>query len=69
MGTPSLARYRWQGSCLIKCQRETYVQFGFFKEGLELFKEMQVVQVHPNHATMVGALTACAFLGALDQGR
>ncbi|KAM2076685.1 hypothetical protein ACFX1T_039395 [Malus domestica] len=46
-----------------------YVQVGLFSEGLELFVDMQVYRVLPNHAGIVGALTACAFLGALDQGR
>ncbi|OVA15286.1 Pentatricopeptide repeat [Macleaya cordata] len=46
-----------------------YVQEGLFKEGLELFNEMQLAGFQPNHAGIVGALTACGFLGALDQGR
>jgi pentatricopeptide repeat protein len=46
-----------------------YVQVGLFKDALELFNDMQVSGFRPNHAGIVGALTACAFLGALDQGR
>ncbi|KAL3525122.1 hypothetical protein ACH5RR_013494 [Cinchona calisaya] len=46
-----------------------YVQSGLFKEALELFNGMQVAGIRPNHAAFVGALSACAFLGALDQGR
>uniref|UniRef100_A0A1D1YFZ6 Pentatricopeptide repeat-containing protein At5g66520 n=1 Tax=Anthurium amnicola TaxID=1678845 RepID=A0A1D1YFZ6_9ARAE len=46
-----------------------YVQIELFQEALVLFNEMQLAGVHPNHAGIVGALTACAFLGALDQGR
>lgn len=46
-----------------------YAQEGFFKEALELFKDMQLAGFKPNHAGIVGALSACAFLGALDQGR
>ncbi|KAH7852835.1 hypothetical protein Vadar_029867 [Vaccinium darrowii] len=46
-----------------------YVQVGFFKEALEPFSDMQLTGVQPNHAGIVGALSACAFLGALDQGR
>ncbi|KAK9285832.1 hypothetical protein L1049_025033 [Liquidambar formosana] len=46
-----------------------YVQIGSFKEALELFNDMQLAGFQPNHAGIVGALTACAFLGALDQGR
>ncbi|XP_060672311.1 pentatricopeptide repeat-containing protein At5g66520-like [Ziziphus jujuba] len=46
-----------------------YAQVGMFKEALELFSDMQTSGIAPNHASIVGALTACAFLGALDQGR
>ncbi|KAJ7964378.1 Pentatricopeptide repeat-containing protein [Quillaja saponaria] len=46
-----------------------YAQGGLFKEALELFNDMQISGFRPNHAGIVGALTACAFLGALDQGR
>ncbi|KAB5516813.1 hypothetical protein DKX38_027461 [Salix brachista] len=46
-----------------------HVQIGFFKEALEIFYDMQVSGFRLNHASIVGALTACAFLGALDQGR
>lgn len=47
-----------------------YVQVGLFGEALELFNNMQATSgLLPNHAGIVGALTACALLGALDQGR
>ncbi|KAE8022183.1 hypothetical protein FH972_008007 [Carpinus fangiana] len=46
-----------------------YAQVGLFKEALELFSDMQVSGFRPNHAGIVGALTACAFLGTLDHGR
>ncbi|CAA6655777.1 unnamed protein product [Spirodela intermedia] len=46
-----------------------YVQAEMFREALALFTEMQRAGTQPNHAGVVGALTACAFLGALDQGR
>ncbi|PRQ45215.1 putative pentatricopeptide [Rosa chinensis] len=46
-----------------------YVHLGLFREALELFADMQTAGVSPNHAGIVGALTACAFVGALDQGR
>ncbi|MCL7047452.1 hypothetical protein MKW94_014358 [Papaver nudicaule] len=46
-----------------------YVQKGLFKEALELFNEMQLEGFKPNYAGIVGALTACGSLGALDQGR
>ncbi|XP_058090393.1 pentatricopeptide repeat-containing protein At5g66520-like [Magnolia sinica] len=47
----------------------SYAQVGMFKEALELFNEMQLAGCQPNHAGIVGVLSACAFLGALDQGR
>ncbi|KAJ4706818.1 Pentatricopeptide repeat protein [Melia azedarach] len=46
-----------------------YVQIELFEGALELFNNMQSSGFRPNHAGIVGALTACAFLGALDQGR
>lgn len=46
-----------------------YVQTGMFREALELFNDMQLSGLRPNNAGIVGALTACAFLGALDHGR
>ncbi|XP_021277549.1 pentatricopeptide repeat-containing protein At5g66520-like [Herrania umbratica] len=46
-----------------------YVQMGMFREALGLFNDMQLSGLRPNHAGIVGALTACAFLGALDHGR
>ncbi|KAM7529459.1 hypothetical protein LguiB_032869 [Lonicera macranthoides] len=46
-----------------------YAQVGLFKEALEVFNDMQLAGFRPNHAGIVGALSACAFLGALDQGR
>lgn len=47
----------------------TFAQVGMFQEALEVFNEMQVAGVRPNHAGIVGVLSACGFLGALDQGR
>ncbi|KAL8132772.1 pentatricopeptide repeat-containing protein At5g66520-like [Apium graveolens] len=46
-----------------------YVKVGCFKEALEIFNEMQRSRVRPNHAGIVGALSACGSLGALDQGK
>ncbi|GAB2228824.1 hypothetical protein Droror1_Dr00022955 [Drosera rotundifolia] len=48
-----------------------YAQMGYFREALELFNEMIMMRggIRPQHACIVGALTACAALGALDQGR
>lgn len=46
-----------------------YVQCNRFKDALLLFQEMLVEKVEPNEATLGSVLTACAQLGALDQGR
>ncbi|PPS09981.1 hypothetical protein GOBAR_AA10663 [Gossypium barbadense] len=46
-----------------------YVHMGMFKEALELFNDMQLTGLRPNHAGIVGALTACSYLGSLDHGR
>lgn len=46
-----------------------YAQVGLFNDGLDLFNYMQLQGIKPNHGGIVGALSACAFLGALDQGR
>ncbi|XP_078430723.1 pentatricopeptide repeat-containing protein At5g06540-like [Wolffia australiana] len=45
-----------------------YVQNNCFKEGLALFREMQLEKVEPDEGVLVAALTACARLGALDLG-
>lgn len=47
----------------------TFAQVGMFQDALEVFNEMQVAGIRPNHAGIVGGLSACGFLGALDQGR
>ncbi|XP_037493961.1 pentatricopeptide repeat-containing protein At5g66520-like [Jatropha curcas] len=46
-----------------------YVRVGLFKEALALFNAMQISGFRPNHAGIVGAITACAFLGDLYEGR
>ncbi|KAL2942865.1 hypothetical protein RDABS01_031214 [Bienertia sinuspersici] len=46
-----------------------YAQMGLFNEALELFNELQTSGFQPNHSSLVGALLACASLGALNQGR
>ncbi|KAG4187069.1 hypothetical protein ERO13_A08G082862v2 [Gossypium hirsutum] len=46
-----------------------YVHMGMFREALELFNDMQLTGLRPNHAGIVGALTACSYLGSLDHGR
>ncbi|XP_047335323.1 pentatricopeptide repeat-containing protein At5g66520-like [Impatiens glandulifera] len=46
-----------------------YAQFGLFNDALELFNDMQLAGIFPNYPAIVGALSACAALGALDQGQ
>ncbi|KAF5197242.1 Pentatricopeptide repeat-containing protein [Thalictrum thalictroides] len=45
-----------------------YVKAGRCKEALEQFKEMQVAEVKIDKITLTSVLTACASLGALEQG-
>eukprot|EP01018_Ginkgo_biloba_P024429 Gb_13303 [translate_table: standard] len=45
-----------------------YAQNGHTNEALALFNEMQLTDVKPNSVTMVNLLSACAHLGALQQG-
>ncbi|KAF3791873.1 Pentatricopeptide repeat-containing protein [Nymphaea thermarum] len=46
-----------------------YVQGNCFKEALSLFHMMQTSRVPPNAVTLVSLLSACAQLGALEQGK
>jgi pentatricopeptide repeat protein len=46
-----------------------YTKNGMYSEALAVFCEMMVSKVHPNESTLVSSLSACAHLGALDQGR
>lgn len=46
-----------------------YVRHGNPKEGLELFYRMLEQHTKPDRVCVVGAIAACAQLGALDQGR
>ncbi|XP_020518601.1 pentatricopeptide repeat-containing protein At5g66520-like [Amborella trichopoda] len=46
-----------------------YVQNSHFSEGLNLFREMMGAKMEPNDATLVSALSACAYLCALDHGQ
>lgn len=45
-----------------------YVQNNCFKEGLYLFRLMQLTDIAPDESTFVSILPACAHLGALDVG-
>lgn len=46
-----------------------YVRAGMHKEALNLFREMQSEGVEPDKVALASTLSACAQLGALDQGR
>lgn len=46
-----------------------YVQHGDAKEALNLFREMLCQGIRPDKVSVVGAVSACSQLGALDQGR
>eukprot|EP01018_Ginkgo_biloba_P025793 Gb_04079 [translate_table: standard] len=46
-----------------------YTQTGYANEALTLFTEMQLADVKPNSTTMLSVLSACAQLGALQQGK
>ncbi|OVA16769.1 Pentatricopeptide repeat [Macleaya cordata] len=46
-----------------------YVNAGHCKEALDLFKDMQVAKVKTDKITMTSLLSACASLGAIEQGR
>ncbi|XP_059662318.1 pentatricopeptide repeat-containing protein At5g66520-like isoform X2 [Cornus florida] len=46
-----------------------YTKNGMYGEALATFQEMMASEVKLNESTLVSALTACAQLGALDQGR
>ncbi|KAL5983108.1 hypothetical protein ACLOJK_017189 [Asimina triloba] len=46
-----------------------YIQSSRYKEALTSFQDMLLEEFEPNQPTMASVLTACAQLGAIDQGR
>ncbi|KAK6920931.1 Pentatricopeptide repeat [Dillenia turbinata] len=46
-----------------------YVHNRKFKEAIDVFRKMQKAGAKPGEVTVVGVLSACAHLGALNQGR
>eukprot|EP01018_Ginkgo_biloba_P008730 Gb_35202 [translate_table: standard] len=46
-----------------------YAQHGHGKEALQLFEQMQVAGMKPDHVTFVGVLSACRHAGLVDEGR
>ncbi|MCL7039325.1 hypothetical protein MKW94_029952 [Papaver nudicaule] len=46
-----------------------YTQNGFADFAIDLFKQMQVLEIRPNQVTLTSILSACAQLGALTLGK
>lgn len=46
-----------------------YTKNNMHAEALSIFQEMMASEVPPNESTLVSALSACAHLGALNQGK
>ncbi|XP_050227901.1 pentatricopeptide repeat-containing protein At5g66520 [Mercurialis annua] len=46
-----------------------HIRAGLDEKALDLFQEMQIAGVKPDKVEMTSVLSACAHLGALDQGR
>ncbi|KAH7835456.1 hypothetical protein Vadar_026258 [Vaccinium darrowii] len=46
-----------------------YAQSGFYKEAIELFRDMQMTKEHPNYVTLVSVLPAISRLGAVELGK
>ncbi|KAL9665046.1 hypothetical protein QQ045_020455 [Rhodiola kirilowii] len=46
-----------------------YAQNGMADEAISLFNEMRAIRVEPNAITLVGVLSSCAAIGALDLGK
>lgn len=47
----------------------SFVKVGMNKEALNLFQDMLIAGVKPDNVALVSSLSACAHLGAVDQGR
>ncbi|KAL5783722.1 hypothetical protein ACOSP7_008751 [Xanthoceras sorbifolium] len=46
-----------------------YIKGGYYKEALEMFNQMQRARIRPRKFVLSSVLSACANVGALDQGR
>ncbi|KAL3645122.1 hypothetical protein CASFOL_010302 [Castilleja foliolosa] len=44
-------------------------QHGFAEEALQLFEEMMLVDIKPDHITFIGVLSACTHMGLVEKGR
>ncbi|KAL3649315.1 hypothetical protein CASFOL_005718 [Castilleja foliolosa] len=45
-----------------------YSQHGYGRQAIELFEDMKILKIMPNHITFVGVLTACSHVGLVDEG-
>eukprot|EP01018_Ginkgo_biloba_P019053 Gb_20266 [translate_table: standard] len=46
-----------------------YAQHGHAMEALQLFEQMQLAGMQPDHITFIGVLSACSHAGLLNEGR
>ncbi|XP_055960736.1 pentatricopeptide repeat-containing protein At4g02750-like isoform X2 [Mercurialis annua] len=46
-----------------------FAHHGFGKQAIEMFEQMRLADVKPNHITFMGVLSACGHAGLVDQGR
>ncbi|KDP33320.1 hypothetical protein JCGZ_12869 [Jatropha curcas] len=46
-----------------------FAHHGFGEQAIEMFEQMKLTDVKPNHITFVGVLSACSHAGLVDQGR
>lgn len=59
----------WKDVVSWNAMLDCYANSGRSNEALALFREMEAADVRPTDATIVSLLSACAHLGALDQGK
>lgn len=45
-----------------------YSQHGFGQQAIELFEDMKMLKIKPNHITYVGVLSACSHVGLVEEG-
>ncbi|KAL9156389.1 hypothetical protein ABFS82_09G073200 [Erythranthe guttata] len=45
-----------------------YSQHGYGKQAIQLFEDMKIFQMMPNHITYVGVLSACSHVGLVEEG-
>ncbi|KAL2239744.1 UNVERIFIED_CONTAM: Pentatricopeptide repeat-containing protein [Sesamum indicum] len=45
-----------------------YSQHGYGRQAIELFEDMTLLQMKPNHITYVGVLAACSHVGLVEEG-